>query len=109
MTVTISFDLIYYVGIMFLGLAAGYVGNFIASVLVVFLAPKLDGESVYRAIGVWGAAAAMLPIKLIISAAVAAFCMAHYDAVGEATKMTLMWTGGIGLAFSLLAGLGGRR
>lgn len=109
MTFTISFDPLHFIGLMFLGLLAGYVGNLLASLVVAVATPKLDGQSFFTFMGLLGLAGGMLPLKLFISGIVTGICMARYATVGEATSATLWGTAAIGFVFSLLVGLSQRR
>jgi hypothetical protein len=109
MTFTISFDPLHFVGLMFLGLLAGYVGNVLASFVIAVITPKLDGQSIFTFLGLLQLSASMLPLKLFISGIVTGICMAHYATVAEATSAALWGTAAIGFVFSFLVGLGQRR
>ncbi len=105
MTISLTFDPLHYIGIVFLAYLASLAGNFIASIIVGIFTPSLDGRSLYTVAGLWMLAASMFIPKVIIALIGAGIALATNDTAGAATVWAMGISGGIGFLFSLLVGL----
>lgn len=108
MTINFTFDPLHYIGIVFLAYLASLAGNLIASIIVGIFTPSLDGQKLYTVAGLWMMAVGMTIPKIIIALIGAGIALANTDTAGAATVWAMGISGGIGLAFSLLLGLGRR-
>ncbi len=108
MTINITFDPLHYIGIVFLAYLASLAGNIVASIIVGIFTPKLDGQSLYTVAGIWMMAVTMTIPKIIIALIGTGIALANTATPGDATFWAACISGGIGFAFSLLAGFGGK-
>lgn len=108
MTINFTFDPLHYIGIVFLAYLASLAGNLIASIIVGIFTPSLDGQKLYTVAGLWMMAVGMTIPKIIIALIGAGIALANTDTAGAATVWAMGISGSIGLAFSLLLGLGRR-
>ncbi len=103
---TVSFDPIRLLGNAVVALVGGFVGNFVAAIIMAAITPSLDGGSLYAFAGLLMLAFSMIIVKVVIAVVIAAIATATATSPGAATFCCFWVTAVIGFLFSMVVGLG---
>jgi len=107
MNINISFDPIRLLGNAVVALVGGFVGNFVAAIIMALITPALDGGSFYAFAGLVMLAFSMIIVKVVVALVIAGIAMATTSTPGAAAYRAFWVKAVVGFLFSLATGLAG--
>lgn len=105
MNINISFNPIRLLGNSVVALLGGFVGNFVAAVIMALITPTVDGGNLYAFAGLVMLAFSMIIVKVIVALVIAGIAMATTSTPGAAAYRAFWVTAVVGFLFSLVVGL----
>jgi hypothetical protein len=104
--VAFSFDPLHFIGLLVCAFIAGLVGSFVGVIVTAIFTPSLDGQRLWKGLGLLSAVGAMTPVKLIVAFVTAVATMLLCSNIGTA----LLWAMGIDalIAFVFTVVVGGK-
>lgn len=103
-SLSVSFDPLHLIGIVFCGCIASYLGNLVGLIVVSLFTPTLDGQRFWKILAMIGVAAGMTVPKIIIAFVATIATMALCGDAAEACKWTMLTSGLVGLIFTFFVG-----